>query len=66
MPQMKHDEFFRRHPVFTQAELAEHMSSAGDVGNRAQEALLAYHRKVGRIVGVRRGLYAVIPPGSNP
>ncbi len=63
---MKHDEFFRKHPVFTGEELAEHLSSNGEVGLRAQEALLAYHRKAGRIVRVRRGLYAVIPPGADP
>jgi predicted transcriptional regulator of viral defense system len=63
---MKHDAFFRNHPVFTGKELAGHLSSLGEVGERAQEALLAYHRKAGRIVQVRRGLYAVIPPGADP
>jgi predicted transcriptional regulator of viral defense system len=66
MPTMKHDEFFRKHPVFTGKELAGHLSSLGEVGGRAQEALLAYHRKAGRVVLVRRGLYAVIPPGADP
>jgi predicted transcriptional regulator of viral defense system len=66
MPTMKHDAFFRNHPVFTGKELARHLSSLGEVGGRAQEALLAYHRKTGRVVQVRRGLYAVIPPGANP
>ena len=63
---MKHDEFFRNHPVFTGKELADHLSSLGEVGGRAREALLAYHRKAGRIVQVRRGLYAVIPSGTDP
>ena len=63
---MKHDDFFRKHPVFTGKELADHLSSLGEVGERAQEALLAYHRKIGRLVSVRRGLYAVIPPGADP
>jgi len=62
---MKHDEFFRKHPVFTGDDLANHLSSHGEVGGRAQEALLAYHRKTGRVVRVRRGLYAVIPPGAD-
>lgn len=62
---MKHDGFFRKHPVFTGEDLAEHLSSHGAVGGRAQEALLAYHRKTGRLVRVRRGLYAVIPPGAD-
>ena len=63
---MKHDEFFRKHPVFTGDDLAEYLSSCGEVGSRTQEALLAYHRKTGRVVSVRRGLYAVVPPGSDP
>ena len=63
---MKHAGFFRVHPVFTARELADHLSAHGDVGSRAQEALLAYHSKTGRIVMVRRGLYAVIPPGADP
>ena len=61
---MKHAVFFRKHPVFTGEELAKHLSSRGGVGGRAQEALLAYHRKSGRVVRVRRGLYAVIPAGA--
>ena len=63
---MKHDGFFRKHPVFTGKELSDHLSSLGEVGGRAQEALLAYHRKTGRVIPVRRGLYAVIPPGADP
>ena len=61
---MKHAEFFRQHPVFTGEELAAHLASRGEVGARAQEALLAYYTKTGRIVRARRGLYAVIPPGA--
>ena len=63
---MKHDGFFRKGPVFTGEELAEHLSSHGEVGERTKEALLAYHRKTGRVIRVRRGLYAVIPAGSDP
>lgn len=61
---MKHDEFFRKHPVFTGEELSKHMSSHGGVGKRAQESLMAYYKKAGRVVRVRRGLYAVIPAGA--
>ena len=63
---MKHDVFFRKHPVFTGEELSNHLSSHGKVGGRAQEALLAYHQKAGRVLRIRRGLYAVIPPGADP
>ena len=63
---MKHADFFHRHPVFTGEELAAHLAVNGEVGPRGQEALLAYHRRRGRIVRIRRGLYAVVPPGSEP
>ena len=62
---MKHDAFFRKHPVFTGEELAKHLSTHSEVGARAQEALLAYHRRAGRVIRVRRGLYAVIPAGAD-
>jgi len=62
---VKHDEFFRKHPVFTGEELARHLSSHGEVGERAAEALLAYYQKAGRVVRIRRGLYAVIPSGAD-
>ncbi len=63
---MKHEDFFRKHPVFTGEEMADYLSSCGEVGSRTKEALLAYHKKTGHVVSVRRGLYAVVPPGSNP
>ena len=66
MPVVKHDTFFRRHPVFTGDDLAAHLASRGGVGPRGREALLAYHTKTGRVVRVRRGLYAVVPPGADP
>ena len=65
MPAVKHDVFFRRHPVFTGEELAEHLSSGGEKGARTQESLVAYHTGTGRLVRVRRGLFAVIPPGAD-
>ena len=63
---MKHDTFFRKHPVFASAELDSHLASSGDVGPRARESLLKYHRKAGHIILIRRGLYAVVPPGASP
>ncbi len=65
MPVVKHEAFFRRHPVFTGKELAVHLASRSKVGQRTQEALLAYYTKTGRVVRVRGGLYAVIPTGAN-
>jgi len=62
---MKHAAFFRKHPVFTGEELDISMSAMGEVGSRAKESLLTYHRKSGHLVSIRRGLYGVIPPGAD-
>lgn len=63
---MKHATFFRNHPVFTGEEMADYLSSCGETSSRTKEALLTYHRKVGHVLSVRRGLYAVVPPGADP
>lgn len=60
---MKLNMFFLRHPVFTVAEIDDFLSGS-NTGTR--NALLAYHRKSGKILPVRRGLYAVVPPGASP
>ncbi len=62
---MKHAAFFRKHPVFTGEELDTYMSTMGEVGSRAKESLLTYHRKSGHLIPIRRGLYGVIPPGAS-
>lgn len=66
MPASRYDEFFRRHPVFTGDELARHLAARGGAGARTREAILSYHVKTGRLVRVRRGLFAVVPPGADP
>ena len=65
MPTLKHDVFFRRHPVFTGDELAGHLARIGSHGVRTPERVLAYHIKSGWLRRVRQGLYAVIPPGVD-
>ncbi|MCX5855866.1 MAG: type IV toxin-antitoxin system AbiEi family antitoxin domain-containing protein, partial [Deltaproteobacteria bacterium] len=62
---MKLENFFRRHPVFTGEEMTAFLASEGPRNSRTQEALLVYHVKTGRLVRVRRGLYAVVPPGAS-
>ena len=61
---MKHEPFLYRHPVFTGEELAGYLATRGEVGARGKEAFLAYYTRVDRVVRIRRGLYAVIPPGA--
>lgn len=62
---MQHRTFLQRHPVFTREELAAHIASRGGAGPRTGEAFLAYYTRTGRVVRVRRGLYAVLPPGAD-
>ena len=61
-----HQTFFRRHPVFTGDELTAHLASRGPVRPRTRESLLAYYTRTGRLLRIRRGLYAVVPPGADP
>jgi predicted transcriptional regulator of viral defense system len=60
------NEFFSRHPVFTLDELTRFLAGRGSINRHTRNSLLSYHRRRGRIVSVRRGLYASIPPGSDP
>ncbi|OFV96006.1 MAG: transcriptional regulator [Acidobacteria bacterium RIFCSPLOWO2_12_FULL_54_10] len=57
--------FFVKRPVFTLAELAAWYASRRAVAARTVETILFYHAKRGRVVRVRRGLYAAVPPGSR-
>jgi predicted transcriptional regulator of viral defense system len=63
---MKLEKFFRQQPIFTNQEFAEFLEAAGSHNVRTQESLLNYHIKTGRILRVRRGLYAALPVGVNP
>ena len=63
---MKLNEFLSQHDVFTVEELKLFLSEQGSIKPNTRKALLTYYRKQGRIVPVRRGLYAVVPFGSSP
>jgi predicted transcriptional regulator of viral defense system len=58
--------FLSRHEVFTVEELDHFLAEKGSGKPNTRKALLSYYRKQGRIVPVRRGLYAVVPFGSSP
>jgi predicted transcriptional regulator of viral defense system len=63
---MKLDTFFARNAVFTVGDIDRYLS-AEEAGNpETRDALLRYHQERGRIVRVRRGLYASVPLGSDP
>lgn len=59
-------DFFNQYPVFTSHEYAQFLEKEKHAGERTQEALLLYHVKAGNLVRVRRGLFAVVPPGASP
>ena len=58
---MKLNHFLERHAVFTVEELDRFLSDRGSRKTSTRNSLLAYHRKQGRLVHVRRGLYATLP-----
>lgn len=58
--------FFNQNPIFTLEEISHFLAEKGSVTTSARNSLLAYHRKNGRILTVRRGLYIVVPAGFEP
>jgi len=63
---MNVNDFLSQHAVFTVDELDGFLARRGTTNQNTRKALLNYHRKRGRIVHIRRGLYASVPPGSDP
>ena len=63
---MKLNEFLAQHAVFTVDELDRFLSERGGSGKpNTRKSLLTYYRKQGRIIAVRRGLYATVPFGAD-
>jgi len=60
------DEFLSQHAVFTVEELDRFLSARGSGNPNTRRSLLTYYRKRGRIIPIRRGLYATVPVGSDP
>ena len=63
---MKLNEFLSQHAVFTLDELDRFLSARGSGNPNTRKSLLTYYRKQGRIIPVRRGLYATVPAGGVP
>lgn len=59
-------DFFARRPVFTYEEFAAFLNADGPRSVKTRESLLAHHTKTGRILRVKRGLYASVPFGASP
>ena len=62
---MRSTDFFDTHPVFTHQEFVNARASRG-TSKRTSDNLLAKHLAAGRLVRVRRGLYATVRPGVDP
>jgi predicted transcriptional regulator of viral defense system len=63
---MKLGEFFSQHAVFTIEDIDVFMSKRGQSNSNTRKSLLTYYRNQGRIIPVRRGLYATVPLGISP
>jgi predicted transcriptional regulator of viral defense system len=57
--------FFAKHPVFTLDEAVLALADSRSTHPRAIESLLTKQRKRGRLLRVRRELYAVVPSGVD-
>jgi len=62
---MKFNDFLLERGVFTLKELNKYLASKGSTNKNTRKNLLAYYQKCSRIEKVRRGLYLVVPRGSN-
>ena len=62
---MRSADFFDTHPVFGHAEFVAVHTAKGRSPNTSNN-LLARHLTSGRLIRVRRGLYAVVPRGVDP
>lgn len=58
--------FFARRPVFTHEEFTAFLDAKEPRSVKTREAILYHYTKAGRILRVRRGLYATVPPGVDP
>ena len=58
-------EFFANHPVFSFEEMESFLVSQGSNNRQTRKKLLVYHQKQGRILNIRRGLYAVVRLGKD-
>ena len=57
--------FFYTHPVFRYEEFMQWRQSVGVSTQLAAQKALQYYTKSGRLLNVRRGVYAVVPPTED-
>jgi predicted transcriptional regulator of viral defense system len=59
-------EWLALHPVFRAGVFGEFLAKRGSRNVRTRDSLLAHYISTGRLLRVRRGLYAVVPSGQTP
>src|SRR5580700_905443 len=57
--------FFATHPIFTVEEFDQFLRNTGRAIDHNRQRLLGYHRRQGRLVLVRPGLYGSVPEGHD-
>lgn len=62
---MKAQAFLARHSIFRAEEFGRFLADHDSGNIRTRDSLLAHYVKSGRLTRVRRGLYAVVPPGQT-
>ncbi len=62
----KLNDFFLQHAVFTVDDLNQFLAFRGTNHPNTRKSLLTYYKNQGRIIRIRRGIYATIPPGTEP
>ncbi len=63
---MKFRELHVRYPVLTRDELQRYLDQEYTRNSKSRDMLLSYHLRRGNMIRVRRGIYATVPPGSDP
>ena len=58
--------FFATHAVFTVDDVTLYLAERGSTNQNTRKSLLTYYRSRGRIISIRRGLYATVPLGHDP
>lgn len=66
MATMKPSAFFIRHPVFRFDEFRMAHQASGDRSPQTTASVLKQYVAAGRLINVRRGLYARVPDGADP
>ena len=64
--QVRPKEFFLEHPVFRHEDFLEQYSGLGGRSPQSAAAALKQHVRSGRLLHLRRGLYATVAPGVAP